>query len=131
MNDFGRLLTTYRKPTGISQSKLGELSDFDHSYVSRLEGGLRNPTRDAVDRFSAALMLDDEQAEALMNAAGFLTGEQLPFRTLEAREVDRLLVHPNLPEPYGESVRVLLASLANQLSTVIKMHGGELHGHPG
>ena len=55
--DFGGLLKAMREARRISQSKLAERADFDHSYVSRLESGARMPTRDAVERLASALTL--------------------------------------------------------------------------
>ena len=44
--EFGSLLKTLRERHGVSQSKLAERADFDHSYVSRLESGARMPQAD-------------------------------------------------------------------------------------
>src|SRR3954462_13474021 len=70
--DFGGLLKAMREARRISQSKLAERADFDHSYVSRLESGARMPTRDAVDRLGGALRLEQPQLDSLLAAAGFL-----------------------------------------------------------
>ena len=56
-SQFGALLKGFRERRGVSQSKLAERANFDHSYVSRLESGSRMPTRDAVDRLGMALGL--------------------------------------------------------------------------
>ncbi|MFM8595041.1 MAG: helix-turn-helix domain-containing protein [Chloroflexota bacterium] len=55
--EFGMQLKSLREARRVSQSKLAERAEFDHSYVSRLESGARMPTRDAVERLSSALLL--------------------------------------------------------------------------
>ena len=70
--EFGVVLARLRRRVRISQSKLAERADFDHSFVSRLENGNRQPTREAVGRLARALGLDDEDAAGLYAAAGFL-----------------------------------------------------------
>ena len=61
--DFGGLLKAMREARRISQSKLAERADFDHSYVSRLESGARMPTRDAVERLASALTLAQSEED--------------------------------------------------------------------
>ena len=41
---FGRRLQEAREREGISQSRLAEELDLDHSYISRLESGARMPS---------------------------------------------------------------------------------------
>lgn len=74
---FGVTLEAFRERAGFSQSKLAELAGFDHSYMSRLERGGRNPTRPAVDRLAAALELDSADTIELTRAAGFLPREEI------------------------------------------------------
>lgn len=69
--EFGPTLKHYREKRGISQSRLAELAEFDHSHVSRLETGARMPTRDAVERLAKALCLDGPGVGAMLVAAGF------------------------------------------------------------
>ena len=69
--EFGPALKRSREARGVSQSKLAERAGYDHSYVSRLESGVRTPTRDAVDRLGEALALPEEDRDALRHAAGF------------------------------------------------------------
>lgn len=69
---FAALLKSLREKRSVSQTKLSERADFDHSYVSRLESGSRMPTREAVDRLGEALELEQPQLDSLLAAAGFL-----------------------------------------------------------
>ena len=72
MDGFGDVLREKRQSRHrISQSKLAELAGFDHSYVSRLETGARNPTREAVEFLADALNLDQRERAELLVAAGF------------------------------------------------------------
>lgn len=69
---FGTELATLRKMSHVSQDKLAELSDLDHSFISRLETGTRKPSRDTVERISAALELDAGNRDVLLQSAEFL-----------------------------------------------------------
>lgn len=75
IGSFAWHLKKLREESGLSQSKLAEFGEFDHSYVSRLEAGARMPTRDAVLRIAKALGLPegDERREKLLDLAGFRT----------------------------------------------------------
>ena len=70
--EFGVLLKGLREGRRVSQSKLAERAEFDHSYVSRLESGARMPTREAAGRLGRALDLGQGEEDALLAAAGFL-----------------------------------------------------------
>lgn len=56
--EFGAYLKHVRMAKDISQSRLADLAWLDHSYVSRLEGGSREPSRAAVDKIADVLELD-------------------------------------------------------------------------
>lgn len=73
-NAFSLELKTQREAMGLSQSKLADLADLDHSYVSRLESGARQPTRDAVYSLSTALGATETETRALLLAAGYSPG---------------------------------------------------------
>jgi transcriptional regulator with XRE-family HTH domain len=77
--EFGPTLRELREKAGMSQSKLSELADFDHSYVSRLEAGARFPTWHAVDRISKALGLSSHDANRLFGSARFLNKGQVAY----------------------------------------------------
>jgi transcriptional regulator with XRE-family HTH domain len=75
MVDFGYTLKRYRERTGLSQSKLAEKAEFDHSYLCRLESGERQPARSAVDRIVKALGLQEPDTSILMGSAGFMASQ--------------------------------------------------------
>jgi transcriptional regulator with XRE-family HTH domain len=77
MTPFARALRAAREKRGISQSKLADRADLCHSYVSRLESGQRNPSRETVDLIADALGMPDGEREALLASAGF-TDETAP-----------------------------------------------------
>ena len=55
---FGRVLREARLQKGISQDALASLCDFDRTYPSLLERGLRSPTLAMVFRLCEALELN-------------------------------------------------------------------------
>ena len=52
---FGRVLREARLQKGISQDSLAALCEFDRTYPSLLERGLRSPTLAMIFRLSEAL----------------------------------------------------------------------------
>ena len=52
---FGLAVRAARVRLGISQHQLAERADVDHTYVSGLERGLRNPTLLTQDKIATAL----------------------------------------------------------------------------
>jgi transcriptional regulator with XRE-family HTH domain len=122
MTEFGQLLKTLRERRGVSQSKLAERAEFDHSYVSRLEGGARMPTRDAVDRLGLAMELSDGERDVLLAAAGFLPRDFARILSNEPvlGEVFYLLSDEQVPSEYRENMRQVLHLLAEQARLALK-----------
>jgi transcriptional regulator with XRE-family HTH domain len=118
---FGRLLKGFREARRVSQSKLAERADFDHSYVSRLESGSRTPTREAVERLAAALGLAQNEQDALLAAAGFLPRDVSSLLSDEPAigEVLDLLQNDAVPAEYRENMRQVLRLLAAQARLVL------------
>ncbi|MYY83555.1 MULTISPECIES: helix-turn-helix transcriptional regulator [unclassified Streptomyces] len=54
--EFGRLLRFHRRRAGLTQLQLGRRVGYHHSFISRLEGGLREPPFDLVNRLDAVLV---------------------------------------------------------------------------
>ncbi len=52
---FGRVLRELRRQKGLSQEKLASLGDFDRTYPSLLERGLRTPTLTVIFRLADVL----------------------------------------------------------------------------
>jgi transcriptional regulator with XRE-family HTH domain len=121
--EFGALLKSLREKRGVSQSKLAERADFDHSYVSRLESGARMPTRDAVDRLGEALGLEQAQLDSLLAAAGFLPRDVSSLLSNEPviGEVLDLLQDEAVPSEYRDNMRQVLQLLAQQARFAVKV----------
>jgi transcriptional regulator with XRE-family HTH domain len=114
--EFGVLLKRVREARRVSQSKLAERADFDHSYVSRLESGARMPTREAVERLGVALGLSQSEHDALFAAAGFLPRDVASLLSDEPAlgEVLDLLQDDQLPTEVRENMRQVLRLIAAQ-----------------
>jgi transcriptional regulator with XRE-family HTH domain len=114
--EFGMLLKTQREARRVSQSKLAERAEFDHSYVSRLESGSRMPTREAVERLARALALSHPEEDALLAAAGFLPRDVSNLLSDEPviGEVLDLLQNDAVPIEYRDNMRQVLRLLAAQ-----------------
>ena len=120
--EFGTLLKSQREKRGVSQSKLAERAEFDHSYVSRLESGARMPTREAVDRLGEALGLEQNQLDSLLAAAGFLPRDVSSLLSNEPviGEVLDLLQDEAVPSEYRDNMRQVLQLLAQQARFTLK-----------
>lgn len=69
---FASVLSDYRARTGLSQTKLAELIDRNHSLIARYESGQRFPQRDTLELLSFALDLDRSERIHLSLSAGFV-----------------------------------------------------------
>jgi transcriptional regulator with XRE-family HTH domain len=120
--EFGALLKSQREKRAVSQSKLAERAEFDHSYVSRLESGARMPTREAVDRLGEALGLEQNQLDSLLAAAGFLPRDVSSLLSNEPviGEVLDLLQDEAVPSEYRDNMRQVLQLLAQQARFTLK-----------
>jgi transcriptional regulator with XRE-family HTH domain len=74
---FGDELKRLRELRGLSGIKLAFMSGVNHSYVSRLELGARDPSRTTVESLADALDCDPDERAALLEAGGFLSGEPI------------------------------------------------------
>lgn len=119
--EFGNLLRTLREKHGVSQSKLAERADFDHSYVSRLESGARMPTREAVDRLGSAMQLDQASLDTLLASAGFLPKDVTSLLSAEPAlgQVLEMLQDETVPTEYRESMRTMLRVMVEQARQVV------------
>lgn len=69
---FRAALRAHRARRRWSQERLALEAEIDHSLISRLEAGQRNPTPDAIGKLATGLALDPAATEALYLAAGLL-----------------------------------------------------------
>lgn len=128
--EFGVQLKALREARRVSQSKLAERADFDHSYVSRLESGARMPTRDAVERLASALLLSQPEEDALLASAGFLPRDITSLLSDEPAlgEVLDFLQDDAVPAEYRENMRQVLRLLAEQARLASRGTGGIAYG---
>lgn len=113
-SEFGGTLKFLREACRINQTKLAELADFDHSYVSRLESGERLPTREAVERLATALKLGKTEEDKLLAAAGFVPRDVASLLNGEPilNEILEILQDDNVPNTYRDNLRLVLGNLA-------------------
>jgi transcriptional regulator with XRE-family HTH domain len=113
---FAALLREYRDRLRLSQGRLAEACDFDHSYISRLETATRRPSRVALEKIVSALGLSDSDRDALYLAAGFAPLDPLALldREPELAEVFEVLGDPAIPVDIRDNVRAMLRLLTKQ-----------------
>ena len=117
--EFGDLLRRMRESRRVSQSKLAERSDFDHSYISRLECGSRMPTRDAVDRIADALRVTQDGRDELLAAAGLLpTNIIMIHESSECGDLHRYLEDSAIPFAQRQAVRRIVRELLSAVAPV-------------
>lgn len=63
--EFGRQLRFHRRRAGLTQLQLGRRVGYHHTFISRLEGGLREPPFDLVCRLDTVLETGGRLAAAL------------------------------------------------------------------
>jgi transcriptional regulator with XRE-family HTH domain len=116
MMSFAAVLAEFRNARGLSQSRLAHEAGFDHSYISRLEAGKREPSRDTVLALGDVLELDSRQLDHLLVAAGFRpTDDSNLFADEPAiAEAVRLLRDPRLPEATRANFREVMTLLVKQ-----------------
>lgn len=54
---LGKKIKTLRNDAGLSQEKLGELTDLDRTYISDIERGKRNPSLKSLEKLAKALKI--------------------------------------------------------------------------
>ncbi len=115
---FASLLRTFRQERKLTQSSLADTAGYDRSYISYLERGLRNPTREVVLTLARVLDLPLAERNALLFSARFAPEDEragaqvnLNDRIIElvARSIN------DLPEPRRNTFRDELAAFLRYL----------------
>ena len=75
MTVFGAALLSARRGAGVSQLTVAERAGVARSYVSRLENGEREPTREVVALLADALGLTNYARANLFLSAGYVTDD--------------------------------------------------------
>jgi transcriptional regulator with XRE-family HTH domain len=113
---FAEVLATLRTARGLSQSRLAHEAGFDHSYISRLEAGKREPSRETVAALAEVLELHGVELDRLLIAAGFrpIDDSSLFADEPAIAEAVRLLRDPRVPEPMRANFREVMTLLVKQ-----------------
>lgn len=115
---FASLLRTFRQARNLTQSSLADTAGYDRSYISYLERGLRNPTRDVVLSIAQVLDLSPIERNSLLLSARF-AAEDDPSNAsinLNDRIVELVARSINdLPEPRRRQFRDELAAFLRYL----------------
>lgn len=100
---FGKTLQEIRRRKGKTQREIANAISMDYSYYSKLENDRLDskPTRETVDKISAALGCDDDEKNELLLSAG---------RTSEEFEQVAKVVSED-PEKSGSFNRLFKAAL--------------------
>jgi transcriptional regulator with XRE-family HTH domain len=69
VTEYGRLLREFRERRRMTQGRLAQAAGYDATYVSRLESGQREPSREAVERLADVLCLSAGERSALLVAS--------------------------------------------------------------
>jgi transcriptional regulator with XRE-family HTH domain len=105
----------------MSQAELARLVGVDHTLVSRLESGARNPSRQVVARLARVLAGDDsELAVRLFASAGYAplaVGTQADVGQLW--QLIALMSDDRLPDPARRLASAIIDSLAETLRSEI------------
>jgi transcriptional regulator with XRE-family HTH domain len=115
---FASLLRVYRQEHNITQSELAESAGYDRSYLSYLERGLRNPTREVVLTLARVLDLPDSERDRLLLSAQFAAESPGASATIDLSDrVVELVARSisDLPEPSRSAFRAELAGFLSYL----------------
>lgn len=112
-SEFRRQLKTLREERRWSQERLADQAGMDHSLVSRLEGGQRTPTRDAVEKLARGLELLADGKDRLLIAAGYFPdhAESVLFDEPAVRRLYAVLRDTETPEPIRNNIRQVISGL--------------------
>lgn len=116
---FAEALAAARGARGLSQSRLADAAGFDHSYISRLEAGKREPSRETVMALAAVLRLSPAEIDGLLVAAGYrpLDDSNLFADEPAIAAAVRLLRDPSIPEAMRANFRAVMTLLVKQWGT--------------
>ena len=84
---FAATLARLRTARRLNHNQLAHACGLDHSYISRLERGKREPSRETVMVLARALRLGDHDRGRLLRAAGFWPDDPVAAVTIAADEL--------------------------------------------
>lgn len=111
---FRETLKRHRNARRWSQERLALEAEMDHSLISRLESGQRDPTRDAISKLAPALGLTARQHDELLILAGHTPNSAVSLLTgdPELAALYELLHDDSLAEHTKDHIRNMLRDLA-------------------
>lgn len=113
---FASLLRTFRQGHSWSQGALADAAGYDRSYISYLERGMRNPTRDVVIKLGEVLDLTPLERDALLLSAHFAAESPATAVNLNDRLVELIAQSiSDLSEPQRSQFRDELAEFIRYL----------------
>jgi transcriptional regulator with XRE-family HTH domain len=122
---FGRILARHRHRLGMSQPELARRIDCDHSFISRLERGEREPSRSMLMRMAELFRLGEKENSELFSAAGFLPPGRVIVSLPVLVEIEDALNNPDISPEFKLVVRMQLSAISGGLATLAKMNEGK------
>lgn len=96
----------------MSQAQLARAAGKVNSYISRLEDGGRDPSRETVGRLAEAMRLADGERALLFESAGFSAAGERFRNDPELVALAAILWDEELEHGHREKVRIVLRSIA-------------------
>jgi transcriptional regulator with XRE-family HTH domain len=108
---FREALRGHRQRLGWSQEGAAAMCDMDHSLVSRIESGHRNPTRAAIAKLATGLRLTPAERDHLLVSAMFRPEDPAALLADEAvvARLYQVLRHGGLAGGIAEALRGAVA----------------------
>jgi transcriptional regulator with XRE-family HTH domain len=82
--EFGAALRAIRRERGLTQEEIADRADFDRTYPSLIERGLRTPTITVLLKLAEALQI--EPAELINRLIERLAGKEEEYTALRLRK---------------------------------------------
>jgi transcriptional regulator with XRE-family HTH domain len=111
-------LVRHRTARRLSQSALSRAIGVDHSYVSRLESGRRQPSRDTVNALAHAFGFGERERNEFLALAGFSDVPMAP----ELFELSLLMEQP-LPQWVRRLIVDDIDAVVNRVETLLVAAG--------
>lgn len=122
---FPTLLKYHRERLNLSQTDLCNLLDVDHSYVSRLESGQRQPSMKLMRKLAPHLQMTRAETEQIFSAAGYMRPGAQAVESPVLQEIDILLHDQRLHPVMKVTIEGLLRSIVAGLEIATGRKGSD------
>ena len=115
MTTFPETMKYYRAAYRVSQQAAAEGSQYDKSFISRLESGERKPSRDVILRLAEGIGLSADDTDKLLLSASFAPVQvKSLLRHPELAQVDDLMsaATPDARERASKTIQDVIAVLS-------------------